>query len=277
MVCFVVPLRSKGSTKNWEKVVKDFNRTIKSIFNQKSSSEFKCIVVCNEIPELYASYDERLEFIQINNPIPREWIEMARDQLWRKMIGAIRVRELLMQMDNPQNGIYVMVVDADDMVNCKIAEWCEKNPDEYGGVSAKGYVWNGRSRFMTKYSAMHTYCGSCSIVKMFEDELPECCPASPQLCHDKETAGLLNERYPIRYDHSKVVEIYHEMGRDFAVLPFYSTIYMRETGENMSEIYRRERQRGKGKRFHPVAFLRSLNVAKYQLVSKKIKDEFGMW
>ena len=123
MIVFAIPLRSKGSSKNWEGVVHNFNATIKSIFNQSGSKNFRVIVACNEIPELYGKYDERLEFISLNMPTPNSWIEKARDKGWKLTEIAVRIRQILEKTDNPENGIYVMPVDADDLLNNKIAKW----------------------------------------------------------------------------------------------------------------------------------------------------------
>lgn len=82
MVVFAIPLRAKETSSDWNSCVQHFNRTLKSIFNQ-TDSEFRCIVACNEIPQLDQEYDERLEFIKLEIPVPREWIEMSRDKYWK--------------------------------------------------------------------------------------------------------------------------------------------------------------------------------------------------
>ncbi len=132
MVVFVIPLRSKNTVKDWNVTSKFFNNTIRSIFNQ-SSNKFKCIVVCNEMPIMDAAYDERLEFISLNLPIPSNHKEMCRDKFWRYTVAAVRIREILEQQQKPENGIYVMPIDADDLLNCHIAEWCDLHPGEHGG------------------------------------------------------------------------------------------------------------------------------------------------
>lgn len=275
MIIFAIPLRSKGSSKNWEEVTLSFNNTLHSIFNQ-TSKEFKVIVACNEIPKLDVEYDDRLEFISLDIPIPNSWIEMARDKFWKLTVIAVRIHQILIEQENPEDGIYVMPVDADDLLNCHIAQWCDKHPNEFGAVSDKGYVWDNNGKFLSIYSEMHTYCGSCNIIKMYREDLPEKLPVDSSMCHDKETAGILNKRYPIRYDHNTVVERYDEMGKPFARLPFYSTIYVRKTEDNISKLYQRENGIINNDRFHPIAFLRSLNIFKYKLINRQIRKEFGI-
>lgn len=79
-------------------------------------------------------------------PVPEKWIEMARDKLWKLTMIVVRIREILENMPEPERGVYVMPVDADDLLNCRIAEYCEKHPSENGFVSKDGYVWeNGET------------------------------------------------------------------------------------------------------------------------------------
>ena len=166
-----------------------------------------------------------------------------------------------------------MPVDADDLLNCKIAEYCKEHPKENGLVSDSGYVWQVGKRFLRKYPQMYEYCGSCNIIKMYRDDLPDKCPAPASLCHDKETAAVLNLRYPIRYDHNTVVRRYAEEEKPFSTLPFCSTVYVLGTGDNISAIFHNENSE-RDKRFHPIAFLRNINPFQMQYISRKIKKEF---
>lgn len=166
-----------------------------------------------------------------------------------------------------------MPVDADDLLNCNNAEYCKEHPKENGLVSDSGYVWQVGKRFLRKYPQMYEYCGSCNIIKMYRDDLPDKCPAPASLCHDKETAAVLNLRYPIRYDHNTVVRRYAEEEKPFSTLPFCSTVYVLGTGDNISAIFHNENSE-RDKRFHPIAFLRNINPFQMQYISRKIKKEF---
>lgn len=277
MIIFAIPLKAKKASKDWETCEKRFWETIQSIFNQKG--EFKVIVACNDIPNnIDIEYDDRLEFIQVNTPIPQRWIEMARDKFWKLTVIAVRIREILELQEKPEQGIYVMPVDGDDLLNCNIAEWCSKYPHENGFVSEEGYVWEEKKQYLRIYKEMYTYCGSCNVIKMYREDLPEELPVSPKLCHDKETAEKLNAVYPIRWDYHTMREKYQKLGKTFSILPFKSTIYRIDTGDNISAVYGEENQsvNKQRSRFHPIAFLRKINIFKIKRITPKIKKEFGL-
>lgn len=274
MIIFAIPFRSKQTTKNWKVSCKNLENTIDSIFNQ-TDPEFRCILACNEKPEFTKKYDDRLEIISLDIPVPTKWIEMARDKNWKLLVIAKRIREILEDQPDTGRGIYVMPVDGDDLLNCNIAEYVKMNPNENGFISKSGYVDWGKS-YLTVYKKMYIFCGSCNIIKMFMDDLPDELPDS-KYCHDKDMAGKLNARYPIRWDHNIVADKYAEMGKPFTYLPFKSTIYIKDTGENISDLYHSENRKREDKRFHPIAFLRSLYPFQYKRISSKLRKEFSYY
>ena len=272
MIIFAIPLRAKETAKNWQGVERRFWKTIRSIFNQEGK-EWRAIVACNEIPEMpeemEARCDDRLEFIELDMPIPTEWIEMARDKFWKLTEIAVRIREILETQKYPEKGIYVMPVDADDLLNRKIAKWCERHPDENGFVSKDGFVWENGKSYVRIYKKMYTYCGSCNIIKMYREDLPEKLPADIKLCHDKGTAASLNARYPIRWDHNIIVDKYCNMGKPFSILPFRSTVYLINNGDNISTtVVKVEKNRG-GRGFIPLLFCVKLIYLKCVLSQRK--------
>ena len=279
MIVYAIPFRAPETANNWDACVKRLDRTLQSIFNPLNNAPFKCIIACNYIPEaLKNKYDSRLEWIELQMPVPQTWIEMARDKFWKLLEIAVRIRALLEQQENPEGGIYVMPVDADDLLNYQIASYCAAHPDGHGFASKDGYIWKEGSPVLRTYSQMHTYCGSCNIIKMYRDDLPEYMPFPSDLCHDGRIAGILNSRYPIRYDHHIVVKQYRQIGKPFSTLPFRSTVYVRGTGDNISCIPSKSSSTSsiQRDRFHPIAFLRSINIFQIKWIGKKVQREFGV-
>lgn len=271
MIIFAIPFRAKDTTNDWDMCVERLNNTIKSIFNQ-TDKEFKVIVACNDIPILHKKYDDRLEFIKTDIDIPTTWIEMARDKFYKLTVIAVRIREILLQQERPEDGIYVMPVDADDLLNCNIAKYVKEHPNENGFISKDGYIYYKDKNYFRIYKDLHEFCGSCNIIKMYLEDLPQYNP-NPKLCHDKDTAAELNAKYPIRFDHNMVVDLYKQNGKPFSILPFRTTIYLRDTGDNISQL---DENRNNDDRFHPIAFLRNINIFTMKPITNKVKKEFGM-
>lgn len=270
MVCFTIALRSKESTNHWDKVLCDFNNTLCSIFNQ-TSDEFRVYVGCNEIPKLDKPFDERLRFITANLPVPKTWEECCRDRSWKLLLCAQEIKKELHSISVSGGGTFVFPVDADDFVNCHIAEYVYNHPEANGFKSKKSYRWVKGQRYMT---ITPYYGGTMNIIKMFEDDLPSELP-DQRLCFDKDTAMALTARYPIRWYDIEVAGKYAQLGKPFTQLPFRSTIYVVGTGENIS-AQDPANQRKSARKYHPVAFLRKISPFNKKLITQKIIKEFNL-
>lgn len=255
MICFTVALRSEKSTNQWDKVLRDFNNTLQSIFNQ-TCDEFCVYVGCNEIPKLFNQYDDRLRFVTVDLPVPQTWKECCRDRSWKLLECA---KQIKLDFFSPQSAfmehdaVFVFPVDADDFVSNKIAAWVHDHPEANGFKSPKSYRWTVGKRYMeiTPY-----FGGSMNIMKMYSDDLPDELP-DRSLCFDMKTSAELDARYPIRWYDIEVEGQFYANGRPFTALPFRSTIYVVGTGANISENDPANSGH-KSRRFHPVAFLRKI-------------------
>ncbi len=64
------------------------------------------------------------------------------------------------------------------------------------------------------------------------------------------------------------------LGKPLQRLPFRSTVYVLGTGENISSD---DPANATGEdRFHPIAFLRSINPFRHKLLTPAVRREFGM-
>lgn len=219
MIYFVIPLRSKAAAKNWERVTKDFNRTLRSCYNQ-TSPEFKILVACHDIPKVDFEYDKRVRFIQVDIPTPKNTKEMMYDKGYKMYTLMQNVRFEI----NGNRGGYILPIDADDLVSNKVAAFFEGRDDGMCYTSKYGYIWNKPSLFVTKAKDLWRTCGSCTIVYYKKDELPD-------IDMEKNT-----KKYIFQNSHRFLIKYAKSIGKKFEMIPFPTTIYVLGTGENHSTL-----------------------------------------
>lgn len=269
MVYFTIALRSKESTDRWEQVLADFEATLHSIFNQ-TCNEFHVYVGCNDKPNLSREYDHRLRFVCVNTPKPNGWLDGCRDRAWKQLACCAEIKKDLGEL-MPADGIYIFPVDADDLISNRIAAFAMEHPHENGFKSPDGYRWNKGERRM---EISPYFGGSMNIMKLRPCELPDDLP-DISLCFDKETCAWLNGIYPIRWNDIEVEEKMAQLGRPLTELPFRSTIYVLNTGANISS--HDPRKNIHNNHISKLRLLRKkLRFWRYKQINKSIQQEFGM-
>ena len=210
---------SRKAANDWNMVSMLFNRTLWSCYNQ-TDPEFKILVACHEIPELTKNYDDRVEFIQVTekeSPIPKTQQEKMIDKGYKTHTLAMRLRAL--------GGGYAMMVDADDLVSCRIAKFVKLHPDENGFYVKTGYVYfvgDSYMKVMPKFSS-----GSACIVNYSVSDLPD---GYPPVMRENCDAN----EWIIRKKHNSIVPACAQAGRPLKPLPFKGAVYVLGSGENHS-------------------------------------------
>lgn len=220
MIFFGIPLRAKEASNDWNHVVEVFNRTLESVYRQ-TDPEFRIFIACHNIPVLYKNYDKRVKFLISDQPVPKTRKEMMLDKGWKVSMIAGQIRAL--------GGGYTMLVDSDDILSNRIAEYVNAHPNENGFLSRYGYLYNDGDLYMRKILAPHRICGSCSIVNYTVEELPD---RMPENLWDAE----INEKWIIRKSHRIIPRYLAEHGRKLSEMPFPTTVYVRNTGDNHSML-----------------------------------------
>ena len=220
MIFFGITLRAKAASKNWETVCACFNRTLRSVFRQ-TVPDFKVFVACHDIPHLEQEYDDRLHFLTTNVKVPETPDEMMKDKGYKLTMIALAIREL--------GGGYTMIVDADDLVSNRIAEYCRDHPNENGFISKYGYIWNQGQSWCKKMFLPYKTCGSCIIANYVPEDLPYSLPESPEDDSQKDI-------FIIRQQHYTIPGEFKKAGRPLKKIDLITTLYVRNTGENHSMI-----------------------------------------
>lgn len=245
---------SKKVSNNWEMVTTLFNRTLWSCFNQ-TDPNFRIIIACHEIPKLTKTYDERVEFIRVSekqSPIPKTQLEKMIDKGYKTHTLAMRVREL--------GGGYAMLVDADDLVSCRLAEFVNNHPDESGFFVKTGYVYFVGDDYMKVLPRFSS--GSAFIVNYAIKDLPESYP-------DVITPNCDENECIMRKRHGGVVAACNSAGRPLKPLPFKAAVYVLGSGENWSLYGRTTKYQTK------LREIRELLERKHK-IEGKLKREFSV-
>ncbi len=247
---FGIPLRCKASSNDWENICLLFNRTLWSVYNQ-TNPDFKIIVACHEIPPLTKDYDNRLEFIEVDIPFPKNLDEQMSDKGYKLHSIGKRIREY--------GSGFTMIVDADDLVSRNIVDFVTKNrKNDFGWYVKNGYILyhdTGKFHYAPKFPS-----GSNAIINYTTDALPE-------NMNDAYTPSSPENKYIIIMGHSTEVkkQACAKIGRPLKPLPFRAAVYVLGTGDNHSTL------NGRRSKIRSIidAFLSTE-------ITKEIRDEFSI-
>ncbi|MEY3867398.1 MAG: hypothetical protein RLZZ338_1289 [Cyanobacteriota bacterium] len=264
MLVFIIPVKSKEIANSWEILSKLVERCVKSACNQ-TSSNFRVVVVCNEKPNIQFQHPH-VYYVEVDFQVPiyheteEERLKGYDYAFYSKEIAlknADKARKILTGIDFSQQlqPSHIMVVDSDDCISKKLAEYVDQHQDCDGWVFRKGYIYRENSKFI--YMNTKTFnqtTGTSLIIKYALHK-------------------LLFEN-PDWYNHSFNVL----PGARLQPLPFVGAVYTIENGENIlankqitSQIINTNLMQGIGSLIK--------KIFKYRLVflSKSIMDEFCLY
>jgi hypothetical protein len=213
MLYFIVPLRSRAASKDWNKVSRLCERTLRSLC-QQTSRQFRVFLVCRDRPEMNFAHPN-LRIIQEDFPIPEaNGLPQLVDKTRKLRRALIAVRE--------EGGGFVMGVDADDLVHRALAALVETNPNSDGWFFPYGYSYDEGGQWLEKHSDFYLRCGTSSIIRIDPDDLP------PDMDSPREKYFFLCNGHHI------IVDFLARQGRPLKALHFPGAIYVKDTGENWS-------------------------------------------
>jgi hypothetical protein len=200
MLVFITPLKSRESAQSWAQTQWLVERTIRSACAQ-SSEAFRMIVVCHERPEIGFTHPQ-LKFLQLNTPPPEANAERPGDDKRAKIRHGI---ECALE----ENPTHVMLLDADDCVSRRLAEFVAERPLDHGWYFGRGFIhYEDRHLLQRVPWRFQRHCGSSHI-------LP---------------TQFLQSKYLTR--HASLRQIAASAGLYLSPLPFDGAIYCVGHGEN---------------------------------------------
>jgi len=250
MLYFLIPLRSKQSSKNWEQVERLFNATLASVFNQTDPA-FRVIVACHEKPELDRTYDDRLSFIQATYPPPMVTSQHLTDKFYKK--------RLLVNQALVSGASYIMFVDADDYISRRIATWVNVHCHVSGWFIRTGYEYNISAGTVRVTPNFNHICGTSAILNISDLKAPI------DTCF---TDYERKDEYLFDFGHNEWLEMLARSGKPpLDAIPFKGAVYVLNTGENWTNASGQK-----------IGIFRRLyrNVVPGMKPGKKLRQEFAL-
>jgi hypothetical protein len=251
MIVFIIPLKSPKASKSWELTCAFFERTLRSICGQ-TCSDFHVVVVCNEKP-IINFHTPFVEYIEVDLPVPSaEWLMREKDKAQKLAIGLERSKHL-----SPS---HVMVVDADDLISNKIAEFVKRNSEQTGWHFNKGYIHEYTNNYLYYLrKEFGEYCGSSVIIK-------------PDLFHylfiDFGNKDSVETNF---YDHTCKCLPAHKIVLNN--IPFCGAIYSRTNGDNIFAV-----DAFYTKLVPKFDFFANVkHLTRFRLITSKTRKEFGFY
>lgn len=263
MIVFIVPLRSAQTVNSWEFVSKLFERCIKSVC-QQTSPQFKVVVVCHERPLTIFEHPS-ITYIEVDFPIPI-WDDNS-DIYSRDKDRARKVWVGLNHAHQYQPS-YVMIVDADDLVDKRIAEFVLQHPQSNGWYIEKGYEYcEGSDYIYLMRKNFYDKCGTCYIIRY----------------------ELLNKYKNFQFEDVKGFQFLHhqfvpdlmlENGTPLAKLPFAGAVYVIDHGENVWLTFRKDLMQKSPVSWKEIWRFRVNQTVKFALsqrLTPALRERFGIY
>ncbi len=246
MLIFVVPLQSPAVSRDWQKVSRLAERTLRSICAQ-TCAEFRVILVCNQRPAGGFTHPA-LTIIEDDFPTPGDSRDDRMIDKGRKILRAVvHARQWA--------PLHLMLVDADDCVSRELARFVEAHRTEDGWHFHTGYVHDQHSRWVLRKHGFHLVCGTSHILRCEAEDLPA------------HTAVEESDFWVLSNGHPHIVNAMKHRGTPLAPLPFIGSIYNTATGENFaaSSLHQWYSRR--------MLFRKFLN---FRPLTTRIRNEFGL-
>jgi hypothetical protein len=247
MLVFIIALQSPAVSKNWARVSRMCERTLRSICGQ-TSPDFRVFLVCNSRPRTGFTHPA-LTIIERDFPIPATNTASRMNDKWSKLkVGLVAARQFAPAQ--------VMLLDADDCVHCGLAMHVAQYPEANGWLMDTGYLHDEGSRWLYRKRNFATYCGSSAIIRLAPSDFPK--------SESEPSEGY----FILTNGHSVIANYMSARGTPLQTLPFVGSVYMTDTGENDSGMKVGGWQGGR----HMIEKLRSA-----RLLTSRVRSVFGLY
>jgi hypothetical protein len=184
MITFIVPLRSKVNSTNWERISSLCENTLQSLTRQRGGG-CNVLLVCHERPAIRV-VPAGVKIIEagFEPPSPEQFAERDLDK-WRKL----RLGMVAAASQNPE---YVMFVDADDCLDIGLAELVRSNRPSHGMILRNAYRYTLGEKWAYR---SNNNCGTNALIRCSSISLPR-----------SLDAGEIGKCLPLMSGHTNIEE-----------------------------------------------------------------------
>lgn len=262
LLTFIIPVRHPENAKNWGLLKAKLVQTIASIAAQ-SHPDWRAIIVANhgaDIPPLPESFSVTRVNFPPNNMHDRGNASEA------DFLDAFRIdkgRRVLAGMLEARDSRFFMIVDDDDFVSARLAEFVAGHDQENGWVINDGYVWDDGGSLLFATDAFNNVCGTSLIIRSDLYGLP----ASLEAADPEWIKTMLGS-------HKRVLLALEQQKTPLRPLPFKGAIYRVGQSGSHSGVGSFLRTYFFSRRTMVRPWLFFGNLLKLRFISKEITDEF---
>ena len=174
MLGFVVPIKPKAVSKDWDYEMKLLERTVRSICGQ-SCNQFKLIIVYNDTPTINFKHKN---IIYLYYPYPSVTVNEIEDfeSYVKKYYNSVYAERMMDKGKKIHYGCkkaieegchYIMSVDSDDLVSNNLAAFVNSNAHNNiaGWCIKKGFIYQEDSVLLIRKSDIQNINGSTHIIR----------------------------------------------------------------------------------------------------------------
>ena len=206
-------------SKRWDEVERNLQHTLRSVQASRSVDPLT-VIACHEVPDLGDCSDRNVHILSV--PFAPEFDVMNRiaDKMRKRMFTGAWLRANL-----PSDGIYMMFLDADDLVHRDLAAYILEHDNRRSYLIDKGYRYDCRSALLDRRSSFFYRVSASSFIGYFtKTDLPN-------NWEDGDAALAKFDVYP--RGHGEYGLIAAQMGKDPDEVPFHAVTYLMNHGESL--------------------------------------------
>lgn len=263
-VTFVIPVRHPQNAKNWEENKRNIAETVKSISGQIGTN-WSAVIVANEGAQLPPLPEgilvKRVDFA----PNPMHERNDAGVEAFYEAVRLDKGRRVLAGMLHVPDSEYFMIVDDDDFVSNKLAQFVASQRPANGWYINSGLVWSQGTKWVYTHDHFNEYCGTSYIVRADLMNLP----ASLEQASDDYVKRMLGS-------HRFIVSDLQSNNTPLAALPFAGAVYRigHSGAHSKSNTVVRTFLLNRDNLRSPLKLIRS--AARFRPLNAAIKKEFGL-